>query len=107
MGGERLFKLSIFSYCNSVISTFNLNVLFHSIMGLSTLNVVHLTYSTNASLKILRQRVTLVFLSRFYLSGFTVYKQNKSIHRLTHTTHNIEYNPSVIYINEQSEVFDK
>ncbi len=50
MGGERLFKLSIFSYCNSVISTFNLNVLFHSIMGLSTLNVVHLTYSTNASL---------------------------------------------------------
>ncbi len=50
MGGERLFKLSIFSYCNSVISTFNLNVLFHSIMGLSTLNVVHLTYSTNSSL---------------------------------------------------------
>ncbi len=50
MGGECLFKLSIFSYCNSVISTFNLNVLFHSIMGLSTLNVVHLTYSTNASL---------------------------------------------------------
>ncbi len=50
MGGEWLFKLSNFSYCNSVISTFNLNVLFHSIMGLSTLNVVHLTYSTNASL---------------------------------------------------------
>ncbi len=24
--------------------------MFHSIMGLSTLNVVHLTYSTNASL---------------------------------------------------------
>ncbi len=75
MGGERLFKLSIFSYCNSVISTFNLNVLFHSIMGLSTLNVVHLTYSTNTSLlKILRQRVTLVFLSKFYLSGFTVHE---------------------------------
>ncbi len=43
-------------------------------MGLSTLNVVHLTYSTNASLlKNLRQSVYLGFLSKFYLSGFTVY----------------------------------
>ncbi len=74
MGGERLFKLSIFSYCNSVISTFNLNVLFHSIMGLSTLNVVHLTYSTNASLlKNFKATGYLFFLSKFYLSGFTVY----------------------------------
>ncbi len=75
MGGERLFKLSIFSYCNSVISTFNLNVLFHSFMGLSTLNVVHLTYSTNASLlKIFKgNELPWFFLSRFYLSGFTVH----------------------------------
>lgn len=31
MGGEQLFKLRILSYCNSVISVLNLNVLFHSI----------------------------------------------------------------------------
>ncbi len=67
MGEERLFKLSIFSYCNSVISTFNLNVLFHSIMGLSTLNVVHLTYSTNASL-----------LKNFKATGYLGFKVNST-----------------------------
>ena len=57
-----MFTLSIFNYCNSVISTFNLNVLFDSFMGSSALNIVHFIYSTNASLlKISRQRVTLIF----------------------------------------------